>query len=221
MRICIFDIETCFNSALLDLALKAARQRAERRGEDPGGIDPEAVKGEMSLSPIFGRIVAVGLLDADEGRPRIWVGEDERELLELFWHNAEGYDLFISFNALRFDLPWLLIRSMVNGIRPTVHISTARFRYPGESNHLDLFALLTDWRGNQTRHLRLDLKTIAQVLGVEVPAGDGAEVPKMVEAENWEGIKCHLKADLEATLRIWERLGRPGLIEVEEMGVPF
>ena len=167
----------------------------------------------MSLSPVFGRIAGVGLLDAGSGEPepRVWVGEDEREILDLFWHNVEGYDLFISWNGLAFDLPWLYVRSMIHSIRPTVRISTVRYRLPGETNHVDLFALLTDWRGNRTRHLKLDLGTVARALGVEPPVGDGAEVPALFEAGDFETIREHLESDLRATLGIWERLGCPGL----------
>ncbi len=225
MRAVIFDVETTHNSALFDLALEAARSRAERRGEVD--VDEETVRAEMSLSPVFGRIVAAGLLDVDFDEPVVLAHDDERELLQAFWHHVQGYDLYVTWNGLSFDLPWLTVRSLIQGVRPTVRISTARFRHPGESNHLDLFALLTDWRGNRSKHLKLDLSTVARALGVEPPEGDGAEVPRLVERGDWEAIKRHLESDLRATLGIWKALGEPGRANAEAgmepvpMSVPF
>ena len=211
MRALVFDLETCANAALVELALEAARIRGEARKNGSKEIDEEAVISEMALSPVFGRIVGIGVLDAAIGKPHVWVGEDERELLELFWHHAQGCELFISWNGLSFDLPWLHVRSLVRGVLPSVRISTARYRGPGESNHIDLFALLTDWRGNRTRHLKLDLATVARAFGVKPPMGNGAEIPQLFEAGDLEAVERHLESDLQATLGIWRALGCPGL----------
>lgn len=211
MRAVAFDTETSFTPDLLPLALEAAQIRAEARGEDPEGVDEEAVKAEMSLSPLFGRIVAVGFLDPASEETLIQIGEDERELLDAFWQAVTDVELFIGYNSLAFDLPWLTIRSLVHGLRPTVRISQARYRGPGDSNHLDLFAWLTDWRGNRTRHLKLDLSRVARALGVEPPTGEGAEIPKLFERRDYSAIREHLESDLRTTLAIWRKLGCPGL----------
>jgi len=219
MRIGAFDIETAPQLELLPLALEAARARAEARREDPSGVDEEAVKREMSLSPVFGRIVAVGTLDDTQEEPTIFVGQEEREILEVVWHNLEGADLFITYNGIAFDVPFLKLRSSILGVRSVVEISTKRYIW---LNHMDLYQLITAWGGNRSRYLKLDLETVAKVLGIEVPVGNGAEVPKLFEAGDWDAIKRHLEADLKATLGVWERLGRPGLVEVEELlEVPF
>lgn len=229
-RACIFDIETAPDERLVPLALKVAQARAEAKAkrwarsgsgsraqfrseaEGSGGAPEADVLGEMSLSPVFGRIVAVGILYWDEDEPQIWLGPDERRLLQAFWEAVEGCELFVSWNGLAFDLPWLYVRSMVQGVSPTAWISAARYRWPGESNHLDLFALLTDWRGNRTKHLKLDLATVCQALGVKPPEGDGAEVPKLWRRRDYEAIARHLASDLRATKGIWEALGQPGLV---------
>lgn len=209
-RACVFDVETAPNPALFNLAFDAAQRRAEaRRNDDPNNIDPEAVKQEMALSPVFGQIVAAGLLDAGTQEVSIEIGP-ECEILERFWRLAAGYGFFAGFNSLGFDLPWLVLRSSLNGICLSVRISQARYRAPGDSNHLDLYAWLTDWRGNRTKHLKLDLATVARAVGVEPPTGDSAEVPKLYQAGDEAAIRRHLEGDLWATLAIWDRLGRPG-----------
>jgi len=210
MRVLIFDVETCANAKLVGLALEAARIRAEARKNASGEVDEEGVRAEMALSPIFGKIVAVGLLDVNFAEPHVLIGDDEREILQQFWNLAGSYDLYIGWNSLDFDAPWLTIRSLVNGLQPGF-ISQARYRHPGETNHLDLYQLLTSWRGNRSRWLRLDLATVARALGVESPQGDGADVPRLWENGDLDAIRAHLESDLRATLAIWQRLGCPGL----------
>jgi len=218
MRVVTFDVETAPNLDLFDLAFSSARQRAERRGENPDGVDPETVKREMALSPLFGRVIGFGILDADGSEPLIWVGDREEEIVELAWHHLEGADLYVSFNGMAFDVPFLELRSSILGIRPTVTISTRRYIW---LNHCDLYQLLTAWNGNRTRYLKLDLPTVCRALDVEPPVGDGAEVPKLFEAGNFEAIREHLESDLRATLGIWRALGCPGLVEQGIQEVPF
>ncbi len=221
-RVCVFDIETAPNPQLIALALSCARERAARRGEDSAEIDESAVVAEMALSPLFGRVVAVGLLDADfPDEPLIAVGADEAELLHKFWHWAAGFDLYVGYRSMSFDVPFLELRSRILGVDIAVEISQRRYCW---HNHIDVYEILTAWRGNRTRHLRLDLATVCCVLGVEPPVGDGAEVPTLVENGDWDAIKRHLESDLRATLGIWRALGCPGApsfaVELEKE-VPF
>ena len=220
MRILVFDIETAPQPALRGLAEAASQARKPTRGseivldEDEASQDrlQDEIAKEMALSPLYGQVVALGAWDAQMASPHLWVGGDEREMLEEFWGYVQGCDLFVSWNGLAFDVPWLYVRSMILGVEPTARISAARYRYPGESNHVDLYALLTDWRGNRTKHLKLDLATVARILGVEPPVGDGADVPRLWELGDVKAIRKHLASDLRATLGIWERLGCPGLV---------
>lgn len=204
-RCLVFDIETSLNPVLVELALAGARSRAEARGQEPP--EGELVQAEMSLSPVFGRIVAVGIMDVDTEESLLWAADDERELLRLFWHSVQGVDLFIGYNSMAFDVPFLELRARILGVEIPVEISQRRYYI---HNHLDLYEIISAWRGNRSRHLRLDLGTVARALGVEPPMGDGAEVPKLAEAGDFESIRKHLESDLRATLSLWRRLGCPG-----------
>lgn len=208
MNAVIFDIETVPDVELLDLALESARSRAEaRRNDDPENVNVEAVKGEMALSPIFGRIVAVGTIDAEDENRLIRVGESESQIVESMWSNLAGYGLFVGFNSMSFDVPFLELRSRVLGVHIPVQISQRRYYW---QNHIDLLQLLSNWRGNRTRHLKLDLATMARVLGVEPPVGASAEIPRLYESGEYGAIEDHLESDLRATFEVWKRLGSPG-----------
>lgn len=226
MRAAVFDLETSWNPSLVELACQAAQARAEARGEGDLEPDLEAVRGEMSLSAFYGRVVGAGLMDAESEESQLWVGGVEREILESFWESAQNYAHFIAWNSLDFDLPWLTIRSALLDLRPSVTISSIRYR---ETNHCDLFQFVTNWKGNRFRHLRMDLATVCGALGVTPPIGTGSEIPILWEKRDCEAIRAHLVSDLQATRQIWRRLGCPGLPytsrprrrELETEEVPF
>ena len=215
MKACVFDIETSPQLNLLPLALEAARQRdaarrhttgLEAKDSSPTRLEGEIAK-EMALSGVWGRVVGVGLLDVDGGAPRVWCGEDERELLAEFWEAVRGVKLFIGYNSMTFDVPFLELRSRILGVEIPVEISQRRFYV---YNHIDLYEAITAWKGNRLRYLKLDLSTVCKALGVVPPQGSGSEVPALYQTGDFAAIRKHLEYDLQATLAVWQQLGCPG-----------
>ena len=51
----------------------------------------------------------------------------EEEMLRKFWELAERYQVFITFNGRAFDMPFIIIRSAINGIRPTKDLMRGRY----------------------------------------------------------------------------------------------
>lgn len=70
-----------------------------------------------------------GLLLGDES------GEAERKLLLEAWEIMNGYSHFVTFNGNEFDVPILNLHSMFRKVRPSVNISTNKYRI---TNHTDL-----------------------------------------------------------------------------------
>lgn len=62
-------------------------------------------------------------------------GNAEREVLQYAWETLNRYDHFVSFNGIEFDVPILNLHSMFRKLRPSVNISTDRYRI---KNHTDL-----------------------------------------------------------------------------------
>jgi hypothetical protein len=211
----VLDIETCANAELVKLALKAAADRATSRGEDPKAVDPDEVRQEMALSPLWGRIVAVGTLGLDDPAPTIRIARastDEAELLRWLWQQISEADLVITFNGSRFDCRWVLIRSLVCRVEIPLLPRTFWWGWkPGDTPvrpaHVDLYNLLY----HRSRHLRMNLATVCQILGVEPPVGDGADVPRWWAEGRYSELQRHLASDLKATLEVWRKLGQPGL----------
>lgn len=190
----IFDIETSYNPDLVPLALELADVE----------VREEEVKQEMALDPFWGQIVAVGVMSEDKRgeRIKIFTG-DEPEMLAGFWDIAGEFRLFVGFNSMEFDVPYLELRSAINGIARPVKISTRRYQW---GNHIDLYMLLTHWRGNRSKYLKFDLRTVGRALGVDHTVGDPSKVPQWFFNGELEKIKEHLGGDLKTTKAIYDQI---------------
>ena len=118
--------------------------------------DPEKVKKnleakkarqleEAALNPHSGKILCAALYGtARDGATSELVIFDkcERRLLRRFWEAAGKTDRFITFNGIEFHVPFLLFRSWLSGVKPTVAIDTGRYRL---ANHCDVRMMLTNW----------------------------------------------------------------------------
>ena len=103
------------------------------RHQEGGEEEIEARKKEMvdrfGLDPTTGRIVCIGLLDAESETKEAYYGTDERVLLTTFWEYLDRTqpDLFITFNGKSFDFPYINIRSAILEISPSVPLPTRRY----------------------------------------------------------------------------------------------
>ncbi|NIQ03121.1 MAG: hypothetical protein GWM98_24345, partial [Nitrospinaceae bacterium] len=51
----------------------------------------------------------------------------EREMLEGFWEGAKEYDEFVSFNGRSFDVPFMMTRSAIHGVKPSKDLMSNRY----------------------------------------------------------------------------------------------
>lgn len=66
----------------------------------------------LGLDPFSGQVIAIGIKVFENYTDRIHITNDERELLEWFWSQTKGFDVLIGWNIKKFDLWFLLIRSL-------------------------------------------------------------------------------------------------------------
>lgn len=122
-----------------------------------------------AVSPFLGKIVVIGLHykdDAGNTQTDALYGTDERKILVDFWGylNTFGKGLFVSFNGLNFDLPFIIKRSLFHRITPTNNffIDMRRFStWP----HFDVKMILGDWDKYATGTLDL----LTNFLGIPSP----------------------------------------------------
>lgn len=122
---------------------------------------------------------------------------DEKVILELFWKAVSQVEnpILISFNGNRFDIPFIIKRSIINNIRcckfDSIDTMQTANTYPRFSNEPIQRGSLSYW---------------AKVMGIEVKTQNGNMIPTMYYNGDLKGIEAHCKEDLEILIRFWKRL---------------
>ena len=215
----IFDIETV--GADFDSLDPAVREYLLKWAENE--VEQERVKESLSLYPLTGEIVAIGMLNPDTNKGAVFFQapgnahlpfeEDgiryecgtEKEILEKFWNTVKAYDQIVTFNGRAFDCPFIIVRSAVNKVKPARDLMP--YRYGSNSAHIDLFDQLTFY-GAAKRKFSLDMW--CRTFGIKSPKADGItgyNVKHLFQAERYVDIARYCAGDLTATkevLSVWE-----------------
>lgn len=130
--------------------------------------------------------------------------EREAEALRYFWKLAASRPL-VGFRIREFDLPMLMQRSRYLGVP---HPSLDLGRYSRREVVRDLFDILTFNDIRATSLMRRRLKDFARRLGIPVDdQTDGADVPKLIAAGDYEAVAAHCKSDVLLTRDVALRIG--------------
>jgi DNA polymerase elongation subunit (family B) len=219
----ILDIETSGKG--LDSLDPAMREYMLRGAESKE--DEQEVRESLSLYPLTGEVVAIGLLNPDSLRgamlyqapgehPRLPLEEegvafeaftDEKSLLLKFWDTIKGYAQVVTYNGRGFDCPYIIVRSAAHRIKPTKELMPNRY----SDDHLDLMDRL-GFFGAVRRRFSLDMW--CRAFGIESPKEkvSGKEVPGMFREGRYLEIARYCARDLFATrelLLCWEQYFRP------------
>ncbi len=215
-----FDIETVPLAGMEDLppGLAARIQGyADRDDGDTGKV--------MSLSPLFGQVVSLAVLDMDDPENRAALAlpkqkelfpargkpgdpltflPSEAEILKAFWALAAACPLLVSFNGRRFDVPFLQVRSAVHGIPVPVDLIGPRYNRKPRP-HLDLYEVVTAFgllRGPAS------LDACCHAFGIPTPKAqlDGSQVAGAYEEGRIGEIARYNLADVEATRALFFKL---------------
>ncbi|MEW5805672.1 MAG: ribonuclease H-like domain-containing protein [Patescibacteria group bacterium] len=182
----VFDIETAGEKFedLDETSKELLDQRFKKRAQTEEEL--ELFRTQLSFYPETSKIVAIGMLNPDtEKGTALYLAEkageaiqekgieyqpitSEKELLEKFWQIALSYEEFITFNGRGFDLPVLMVRSAVNGIRPAKNLMHNRYLsyQPTSVVHIDLFDQLSFYGA---RYNALGLHFWARAFGINSP----------------------------------------------------
>ena len=208
-RVCI-DIETIPCQGLPDELLEIARQRTEKKRakdkeNDEGSKEDTNLVKFCSLNPGFGQIVCIGVgADAVSGVDvRMFSGKDEVAVLSQFWTylSSKRNSKIVTFNGKSFDVPFIIKRSAVLGIPPTVRISTRRYE---TDRHFDVYELLTDFYNSKEK---FSLHAYCRMFGVEnTDTSTGSEVFQLWKEERLSEIESHCTKDVKSTLALHSRI---------------
>ncbi|MFH1427586.1 MAG: ribonuclease H-like domain-containing protein, partial [Patescibacteria group bacterium] len=225
----VFDIETIgadFDE--LDQATQESLTRWIKReaGDDSGkyNVMLKDLKEGLGFSPITGEIVALGIFDTIKNKGVIYYqspGQDqaewkkdnfifkpksEPEMLKDFWQGVRDYQEFVSFNGRSFDAPWLMIRSAVHKIKPTIDLMSNRYlNYQSRIKHIDLKDQLTFY-GAVRRQGSLHL--YCQAFNIKSPKAGGItgdDVGELFKTKEYKKIAEYNSWDLIATAELYKR----------------
>ena len=197
-----FDIETVpapkEQHALLRDIYAGKKKKAARRGKPfEETFDEYAAK--TGLSGEFGRIVALAYA-IDAGPVEVLWG-DEREIVQDFWKVAKPVTQFIGHNVMEFDLPFVIKRSRVLGIKPTQVINFARYR------QVPIFDTMKEWDlWSYNRQSSLDVLAKALDLPTSKDLMDGSEVDAYYRAGRIQEICDYCKRDVELTRDVYKKM---------------
>lgn len=218
----VFDIETIgldfetFDKTSQEYLIKFAEDETEEK----------EIKERLGFSPLTGEIVAIGILNPDTNKGAVYLRtnneklttndiEDgitietgsEKEILEKFWEIAKKYNYFISFNGRGFDVPFLMIRSAILGIRPSKNLMSNRYlslqKY--DAVHVDLFDQL-NFYGAVWKKFNLHMWTKA--FGIKSPKEEGItgeDVNRLYKERKFLDIARYNLGDLKATKELYEK----------------
>jgi len=175
----------------------------------------------LSLYPFTAKVVAIGMLNVEtegslvlfEGEDKSWHVEEkninyksvsEKEMLELFWNYISKIDQVITFNGRNFDIPFLMMRSSLLKIKPTVNLMQNRYNL---TKHIDLLDQLTLYEN--IRKFNLDF--YCNAYGIKSPKSQGItgmDVKELYKAERIKDIAVYCGEDIKATYelyKIWDK----------------
>lgn len=212
----VFDIET----AGTDLEELPESQQEYLLRHSEGKI--EDVKRYLSLYPFTAKIISIGMLNAttenlfvmfesetkeewssDDKKVR-YSGMSETEMISSFWDYVSKSETIITFNGRNFDIPFLMLRSSVLGIKPTRNYLKNRYN---NANHIDLQEMLTFY--GTVKKFNLDF--YCHSYGIESPKSDGItgmDVKEMYKAGKIKEIAIYCGKDVKATYelyKIWDK----------------
>ncbi len=173
---------------------------------------------KTGLDSSLGRILCIGYCEENEHGEIIEKGcfgwndetgtfeEDESILLIDFWAYVKGFqkglDLLIGHNILGFDLPFIIQRSVIHGIKPTVNFDLYKFQ------KTPVFDTMLRWDFYAFKK-STSLKKLCYALGLQCPKSGDIEGSKLYEAfeqGKFEEIRTYCLQDVEATHNIWRKM---------------
>jgi DNA polymerase elongation subunit (family B) len=200
----VLDIETVGRRVeeIPERALEYLYRGLERDAPDPEELERrrEELLSRLGLDPATGKVVCIGVIDAETSVERAFSHADERELLQSFWAwlDSARPTLFVSFNGRRFDVPYLNMRSAIHRIQPAYPIPL------GWSSHFDVREVI---EGDDKRR-RGSLDYFCAIFDVPSPKMemDGSLVAQYYSEGRIEDIERYCLSDCRATLALYRRL---------------
>ncbi len=184
------------------------------------------LKSGLGFSPLTGQIVAIGLLDYHKNEGGVYyqapgqkneeIKEDgislkqmtEEEMLRKFWELAGRYQIFVTFNGRAFDMPFILIRSAIKGVKPTKDLMRGRYLYQNNPDalHIDLAEQLSFYGATRRKG---SLHLWSRAFGIPSPKSGGItgdDIGPLFKKKKFLDIARYNVGDIRATRELYAKL---------------
>lgn len=150
---------------------------------------------KLSVNPQYCKVAALGFACGE--MPAKGMIGDEREMLEKFWAMAAMCNPIVGFNHNGFDLPVILVRSMILGVKPTRKLDIS----PWSDSCLDLMVKIFG------KGPAIGLKRLAGMYGlkVEEEGVDGSQVHKLI-VDDPEKVRRYVASDVELSRDLFRKI---------------
>jgi len=181
----------------------------------------ESAKEKLGLSPFTGEVISLAMYDLERKQGAVYfVADDsvrdyavgdwkykvrtEQQLLEDFWETARSYDVFVTFNGRAFDVPFLLHRSLIQEVCPTVELAGQRYlTRQNPPYHVDLLDEFSFY-GAMQRRPSLQLLCTSYGIAYEKEGMGGEDITEYYAQKKFRDIAEKNAADVVATTKLFE-----------------
>jgi 3'-5' exonuclease len=212
-----FDLDNLAESQQ-EFLLRYAEKEHDQKIREEKREDTERY---LSLYPYTAKIISIGLLNTEtEGslvlfnsevaeewevleKQITYKGRSETEILKLFWSYIAKTDKVITFNGRNFDIPFLMLRSAMLNVKPSINLIHNRYNI---TKHIDLLDQFTFY--GISRKFNLDF--YCHAFGISSPKSkgiSGMEIKELYIAGKVKDISVYCGEDIKATYelyKIWE-----------------
>jgi len=177
----------------------------------------ETEMSKTSLNGDFGRILCIGFIDEkSNGQLKSGVigwdektgefNKTEREILVEFWQMMSdfrpNYDRIVGHNIFDFDLRFILKRSRLHQVKPTVDFSFARYR------NQPIYDTMYEWEC-WNFGTKISLDRLAQIFSLKSSKSNGINgslISEYFQKGNHREIRDYCLEDVKLTREIFRRM---------------
>lgn len=160
----------------------------------------EAWQADSALHAERGQVAIVGWMHGNRIDQLSLIQSSDLQLMEGAWTVLQGATI-IGFNILRFDLPFMIRRSMILGVTvPPEFLDLRRAERDGL-----VIDLMVRWQCGDNQE-RVSLDTLAKAFGLEGKSGSGADFPALWASDREAALKYN-RHDLELTQQLAKKMG--------------
>lgn len=165
----------------------------------------EAFFDDGALDATTGTIAIIGMVNTggDDTSPLLRADKmTEADMLTVFWGEvAKGYDSIVGHNLKKFDLPFIIRRSWMLGVKAFPHLLIDDRGYFRATVRDTMEA----W-GCGDRNTYFSLANLCRALGVPGKSGDGSQFAALW-AESPDKAAAYCLQDIAATMACADRMG--------------